>query len=92
VVLAEALSAGLPAVAVEGPGVRESVRHGVDGIVVDHEPASTLPGRLAEALSLAADPRRRSAMGERARADAERFSIERRVAELEELYASLQGD
>ena len=40
-VLAEALAAGLPAVAVEGPGVADSVRDGVDGRIVPAEPAAT---------------------------------------------------
>ena len=89
-VLAEALSAGLPAVAVDGPGVAESVRDGVDGIVVAHEPAGTLTGRLADAIVAMADPSRRAAMAERARADADRFAVERRVGQAEELYESLR--
>ena len=40
-VLAEALAAGLPAVAVEGPGVADSVRDGVDGRIVPSEPADS---------------------------------------------------
>src|SRR5690606_5685613 len=46
-VLAEALASGLPAVAVEGPGVRDSVRDGVDGRIVPASP----PERRAEALA-----------------------------------------
>ncbi len=38
-VLAEALAAGLPVVALSGPGVADSVRDGVDGLVVPAEPA-----------------------------------------------------
>ena len=89
-VLAEALSAGLPAVAVEGPGVAESVRDGVDGIVVAHHPAGSLQGRLADAIVAMADPSRRAAMAARARADADRFSVERRVGQAEELYEGLR--
>ncbi len=37
-VLAEALAVGLPVVALAGPGVEDSVRDGVDGMVVAHEP------------------------------------------------------
>lgn len=89
-VLAEALSAGLPAVAVDGPGVRDSVRDGVDGIVVAAEPADARPRRLAAALSqLATDAERRVTMATRARHDAERFSIDRRADELETLYRAL---
>lgn len=88
-VLAEALAAGLPAVAVDGPGVAESVRDGVDGIVVAHTPADTLPGRLADAIVAIADSSHRAAMAERAGADADRFGVEGRVGQAEELYGRL---
>ena len=89
-VLAEALSAGVPAVAVDGPGVRDSVRDGMDGVIVSAEPADSLVARLAAALvAVAADPAGRSRMGERARRDADRFAVERRVAEIEALYRDL---
>jgi glycosyltransferase involved in cell wall biosynthesis len=91
-VLAEALSAGLPAVAVDGPGVGDSIRDGVDGVVVAAEPVHSLVPRLAAALvALAHSPERRSAMAERARSDAERFAVERRVAEVEALYRAVTG-
>jgi glycosyltransferase involved in cell wall biosynthesis len=89
-VLAEALSAGLPAVAVEGPGVAESVRDGVDGIVVAHEPTGSLPDRLADAIVAVADPSRRAAMAERARGNADRFAVERRVDQAVGLYERLR--
>lgn len=89
-VLAEALTAGLPAVAVDGPGVGESVRDGVDGIVVADAPAGSVPDRLADAIVALADPSRRAAMAERAWADADRFAVERRVGEAEELYERLR--
>ncbi|HEX7196255.1 MAG TPA: glycosyltransferase [Candidatus Limnocylindria bacterium] len=89
-VLAEALSAGLPSVAVDGPGVRDSVRDGVDGLLVPAEPADSLVERLAATLAaLVVDPERRAGMAARARADADRFSEERRVAETEAVYRSL---
>ena len=56
-VLAEALAAGLPAVAVEGPGVADSVRDGVDGRIVSAEPEATRAERLGIALAaLVEDP------------------------------------
>ena len=89
-VLAEALASGLPAVALDGPGVRDSVRDGVDGVVVAAEPAEGRAARLgAELAALAADPVRREAMAARARDDADRFSIDRRMDETEALYRSL---
>ena len=89
-VLAEALSAGLPAIAVEGPGVADSVRDGVDGIVVAALPADGRTERVAAAIGLLAqDEARRGGMAERARADAGRFSVEGRVGETEALYRRL---
>jgi 1,2-diacylglycerol 3-alpha-glucosyltransferase len=90
-VLAEALAAGLPAVAVEGPGVGESVRDGIDGTVVAHEPVASLPERLAQAIVDAAEPARRASLTERALADADRFGIDRRLSEVEALYAGIQA-
>jgi len=89
-VLAEALAAGLPAVAIDGPGVRDSVRDGIDGIVVGNEPDSTLAERLAMAVAeLLVDDERRAEMAARARSDAVRFAAERRVGEVVEMYRSI---
>jgi glycosyltransferase involved in cell wall biosynthesis len=89
-VLSEALAVGVPAVAVEGPGVADSVRDGIDGLIVPAEPAATVVPRLAGAAAgLVADPDRRRAMARRASADAGRFAIEDRVADVERLYRSL---
>ena len=91
-VLAEALAAGVPAIAVDGPGVRDSVRDGIDGIIVAPEPTESLPERFGEAvLALAGDAPRRTAMAERARIDADRFALERRVREMADLYDRLRG-
>lgn len=91
-VLAEALSAGLPAVAVEGPGVADSVREGVDGIIVPALPEPGRAGRVAAAIgALAGDEARRRRMAERATDDAGRFSVDRRVGETEALYRTLLG-
>jgi 1,2-diacylglycerol 3-alpha-glucosyltransferase len=89
-VLAEALAAGLPAVAIDGPGVRDSVRDGVDGIVLAAQPAGDRVARLGSALALVAtDPDRRAEMAARATADAVRFSVGGRVEETEALYRSV---
>ena len=83
-VLAEALASGLPIVTLDGPGVADSVRHGIDGLVV-HDGAEL--GRTMGAL--AADPGRRRAMASAAREGSERFAAQRRVGEMEELYRDL---
>lgn len=89
-VLAEALAAGLPAVAVAGPGVADSVRDGIDGQVIAAEPAVTRADRLGEAIAaLLSDHERRDAMASRARADADRFAVTARVGEVEGLYRSV---
>ena len=89
-VLAEALAAGLPSVAVDGPGVRDSLRDGIDGRVVAAEPAKGRAQRLGEALAgLVGDPDERRHIAERVGADADRFALARRVEEVAELYRSL---
>ena len=86
-VLAEALACGVPVVALEGPGVRDTVRDGVDGLVVSRDPESAAPERLASALlDLANDPERRNAIARNAREGAPRFALQRRVGEVVELY------
>jgi len=86
-VLAEALACGVPVVALQGPGVRDTVRDGVDGVVVPRDPESGAPERLATALlDLASDPERRDAMARNALEGAPRFALERRIGEVVELY------
>jgi glycosyltransferase involved in cell wall biosynthesis len=89
-VLAEALAAGVPAIAVDGPGVRDSVRDGIDGMIVEAMPERDRAARLADVIvALASDPVRRGALAEAASGDADRFDLSVRVAEIERLYASL---
>jgi glycosyltransferase involved in cell wall biosynthesis len=89
-VLAEALAAGLPAVAVDGPGVRDSIRDGIDGVIVPAEPETTRAERLGAALAeLVHDRDRRARMAADAADGAKRFDIGDRIAEVEELYRSV---
>jgi len=91
-VLAEALASGLPIVAVEGPGVRDSVRDGIDGLVVAAEPANDRAARLGDAISeLAGDPTRRAAFAAAARDGAGRFDAAIRIGEMVALYRDLIG-
>lgn len=91
-VLAEALSAGLPAVAVDGPGVGDSVRDGEDGVIVAAMPEPGRAERVAAAVEeLAGDEAMRRRMAVRAATDAGRFSVDRRVGETEALYRALLG-
>jgi glycosyltransferase involved in cell wall biosynthesis len=91
-VLAEAMAAGLPAVAIAGPGVADSVRDGVDGIVVPAEPAHDRAARLAAAIArLAGDADERARLAGRAATDAQRFDLDRRIGEVEVVYAAAVG-
>ena len=89
-VLAEALAAGLPVVALEGPGVADSVRDEVDGLIVPAEPAHDRQARLATALGgLSRDPDRRSSLAAAAVAGAGRFSVSARIGSMVDLYREL---
>lgn len=91
-VLAEALAAGLPAVAIAGPGVADSVRDGTDGLIVAAEPAGSQAERLGEAIAmLVADDALRGRFAGRAAADAGRFALDARVGEVETIYRALIG-
>ena len=86
-VLAEALAAGLPVLALAGPGVEDSVRDGVDGTVIRGAGEGELGARLAEALGgLAGDAPRRARMAAAAAADARRFDVAARIGVAVQLY------
>jgi glycosyltransferase involved in cell wall biosynthesis len=71
-VLAEAMAAGLPVVALDASGVREVVRHRGNGYLL---PEDESPARFASALArLASSPERREKFALKARATAEEFS------------------
>ncbi len=86
-VLAEALAAGLPVVALDGPGVRATLRDGVDAVLVPPDPPATRAKRLGDAAgALAADQPRRERMAARAFEGASRFDARTLVAQMAELY------
>lgn len=87
-VLAEALACGLAIVALDAPGVRETLRDGVDGRVVA---GGTAPAtELASAISaLAGDAGLRRRLATSAEAGADRFDVAVRIAQVEELYRDL---
>lgn len=87
-VLAEALGVGLPVVSLDGPGVRDSVRDGTDGIIV--EPREQTETDLGSAIAaLAGDDDRRVRMASAARDGAHRFGASARIDEMVALYRSL---
>src|SRR5690606_2986431 len=84
-VLAEAMAAGVPVVALNAFGTREMVRSGLNGWLLQHE---TPPDGFARALQCVHDldggARRR--LGRAARRTAALFSHERATASMQELY------
>ncbi len=88
-VLAEAIAVGLPVVALDGPGVRDSVRDGTDGVVVERSTGAATRSLADALLALATDGPRRAAMSRAARDGAARFAAEARVKETIALYRSL---
>lgn len=89
-VLAESLAAGVPVVAVDGPGVSETVRADTDGLIVAAEPAETRADRLgAAAGELSGDKRRRERFATHAIEGAARFDASRRLEEIADLYAEV---
>lgn len=84
----EAMAAGKPVVASEVDGPRILIRPGVDGLLVEPGDPQALAGAVAGLLD---DPVRRADLGARASAAAERFGIDRTVAEIEAVWDEVLG-
>lgn len=87
-VLAEALAAGVPAVAVDAPGVREAVIDGTNGFLLPRESVSAFQAALERIASLA--PEELRALHREAARTAERFSMEVCAKRALALYESLR--
>lgn len=88
IAICEALSAGLPVVAVNAGGIPENLQHGVDGFLTNDDPAE-----FADRIAYLIDhPAERAAMSVRARANAAVFSIDRMVDHFERFYESVIAD
>lgn len=86
----EAMAAGLPVVAFDVGGNAEAVEHGVTGLLAPARDHAALAAAMEELL---ADAGRRREMGEAGRRRAaDRFSLDRMVAEVEAMYGSLAGE
>jgi glycosyltransferase involved in cell wall biosynthesis len=87
IALLEAMSMECAIVTTDAGGVKQVIRHGVDGILVNVDQWSGLPMKLDELIN---DERKRIAFGVAARSRVvEAFSLKRMVGELEEVYLSL---
>lgn len=87
-VLAEAMAAGRLVLALDGPGVREIVRHGQNGLLLD---AATRAEDFGDALekALAMSSSRRDELSRLAAATAVEFSIDRCTRRALDLYEEL---
>lgn len=86
--LMEAMASGVPCAAFDcAPGVREIVRDGEDGLLAPAGDIGELADRL---LRLTGNPRMRDAMGDRARANVQRFSEVEIMRRWEDLFAFLE--
>ncbi|MEX1097799.1 MAG: glycosyltransferase [Planctomycetales bacterium] len=89
-VLVEAMAAGVPAVALDGPGVREVIRDGMNGRLLAQESKTAFVAALAQFAEM--DGRERARWREDARRTAERFAIETCAAQSLDVYATLMAE
>jgi glycosyltransferase involved in cell wall biosynthesis len=83
----EAMRMGRPVVASDLPAFREALRDGETGVLTPRDPRRF----AASLIALLSDPRRSSAIGHCAQAEAaKRFTVERMVDEYADLYAGLE--
>lgn len=80
IVLAEAMAAGAPVVGIDAPGVREVVRDGKNGRLLEEEDEDAFAAALDGVAD--ADPERMAGLRASARETAERFSRDRCTEEL----------
>lgn len=84
--LIEGLASGCAAVSTDVGGVTDVLEGGRCGVLV---PAGNAKALADAVLDLLKDPEKRAALGEAGRLSARRFSIERLVSDLDNLYKSL---
>ena len=87
-VLTEAMAAGKPVVALDGPGVREVVRDGSNGRLLTRDARQEFAAAIGEIGSASSSQRRQLEQG--ARETAERFSMDRCGRELLNIYDRLR--
>jgi glycosyltransferase involved in cell wall biosynthesis len=88
-VLAEAMSAGVPVVAIDAAGAREVVRDRVNGRLLDGEDASQLVEALHDLAAMA--PQARGALVDEARKTAREYDLPVIARRILSVYSSLAG-
>jgi 1,2-diacylglycerol 3-alpha-glucosyltransferase len=78
----EAMAAGLPVLGIESPGVGDTIRDGLTGLLSSNDLATF----TAQMVRLASQPDLRKEMGANARRESEQYSIERTSMRMLELY------
>jgi 1,2-diacylglycerol 3-alpha-glucosyltransferase len=91
IVLAEAMAAGVPVVAMNAAGVHEVVRDGYNGCLLQDKPATLLPEFVSALIRVANLPReRRHTLEQCARDTAQEFSVQHTTAKALSCYDLLR--
>ncbi len=86
-VIAEAMACGVPPISFDCPGgPRDIIKNGIDGILVEHE---NIPKLADKICFLIENKVVRMEMGQKAKANIERFKIEKVMEKWQELFESL---
>lgn len=79
----EAMAAGLPVLGIHSPGISDSVQDGVSGLLISEEDMAAFTAKMAWLIS---HKEERLRMGENARRESERFSIDQTGAKMLDIY------
>lgn len=89
-VLVEAMAAGLPIVALNGPSIMDLIADGINGVKVYRKSARVFAGRMIDVLN---NPSKAASMGQQAQKDArEHFDNRISWAKLKEVYTAVAGN
>lgn len=85
IAICEAMTAGLPVVAVNAGGIPENVTSGVDGFLTNNSSAEF----AQKIIELLEDPAQRLEMGVKARISSSRFTVEEMIVKMQQIYRSV---